>query len=35
MRERMDFTQRAHPPFGHDVRFEGNSRWVGLYNLKT
>ncbi|MDP6219866.1 MAG: short-chain fatty acyl-CoA regulator family protein [Alphaproteobacteria bacterium] len=33
--ERMDCTQRAHPPVGHDVRFDGNSRRVGLYNLET
>ena len=32
--ERMDCTQRAHPPVGHDIRFDGNSRRVGLYNLE-
>lgn len=32
--ERMDCTQRAHPPVGHDVRFDGNSRRMGLYNLE-
>ena len=33
--ERMDCTQRAHSPVGHDVRFDGNSRRVVLYNLET
>ena len=31
--ERMDCTQRAHPPVGHEVRFDGHSRRLGLYDL--
>ena len=31
--ERMDCAQRAHAPVGHDVRFDGPTRRVGLYNL--
>ena len=32
--ERMDCAQRAHPPVGHEVRFDGNSRRIGLYDLE-
>ena len=31
--ERMDCTQRAHPPIGHELRFDGHMRRVGLYDL--
>lgn len=31
--ERMDCAQRAHPPVGHEVRFDGHTRRVGLYAL--
>jgi predicted transcriptional regulator/DNA-binding XRE family transcriptional regulator len=31
--ERMECAQRAHPPVGHDVKFDGNMRRVGLYDL--
>ena len=32
--ERMDCAQRAHPPVGHEVRFDGHSRRIGLYDLE-
>ena len=32
--ERMDCAQRAHPPVGHKVRFDGHSRRIGLYDLE-
>ena len=32
--ERMECGQRAHPPVGHDVRFDGHSRRIGLYDLE-
>lgn len=31
--ERMDCTQRAHPPIGHELRFDGPLRRIGLYDL--
>ena len=31
--ERMDCAQRAHPPVGHEVRFDGHARRIGLYDL--
>ena len=31
--ERMDCTKRAHPPIGHELRFDGHMRRVGLYDL--
>ena len=31
--ERMDCTQRAHPPIGHELRFDGPMRRIGLYDL--
>lgn len=31
--ERMDCAQRAHPPVGHEVKFDGAMRRVGLYDL--
>jgi predicted transcriptional regulator/transcriptional regulator with XRE-family HTH domain len=33
--ERMDCTQRAHPPIGHELRFDGPMRRIGLYDLAT
>ena len=33
--ERMDCTQRAHPPIGHELRFDGPMRRIGLYDLGT
>ncbi len=33
--ERMDCTQRAHPPIGHEIRFDGPMRRIGLYDLAT
>ena len=32
--ERMDCAQRAHPPVGHEVRFDGHTRRIGLYDLE-
>ena len=32
--ERMDCAQRAHPPVGHEVRFDGHARRIGLYDLE-
>ena len=32
--ERMDCAQRAHPPVGHEIRFDGHSRRLGLYDLE-
>ena len=31
--ERMDCTQRSHPPIGHELRFDGPMRRVGFYDL--
>jgi predicted transcriptional regulator len=31
----MDCTQRAHPPIGHELRFDGPMRRIGLYDLGT
>ena len=31
--ERMDCAQRAHPPIGHELRFDGPMRRIGLYDL--
>lgn len=31
--ERMECTQRAHPPIGHELRFDGPMRRIGLYDL--
>ena len=31
--ERMECTQRAHPPIGHELRFDGPLRRIGLYDL--
>lgn len=31
--ERMECAQRAHLPIGHEVRFDGHMRRVGLYDL--
>jgi predicted transcriptional regulator len=31
--ERMECGQRAHPPIGHDLQFDGHMRRVGLYDL--
>ena len=31
--ERMECAQRAHPPVGHDVKFDGPMRRIGLYDL--
>jgi len=31
--ERMECTQRAHPPIGHELRFDGALRRIGLYDL--
>ena len=31
--ERMDCSQRAHPPIGHELRFDGPMRRIGLYDL--
>jgi len=33
--ERMDCAQRAHPPVGHEVKFDGHSRRIGLYDLDS
>lgn len=33
--ERMDCAQRAHPPVGHEVRLDGHSRRIGLYDLES
>jgi predicted transcriptional regulator/DNA-binding XRE family transcriptional regulator len=33
--ERMECTQRAHPPIGHTLRFDGPMRRIGLYDLAT
>lgn len=33
--ERMDCAQRAHPPVGHEVRFDSHLRRIGLYDLRT
>ena len=31
--ERMDCTQRAHPPIGHELRFDGHMRRAGMFDL--
>ena len=31
--ERMDCTQRAHPPIGHELRFDGHMRRAGIFDL--
>lgn len=33
--ERMDCAQRAHPPVGHEVRFDSHLRRIGLYDLRA
>jgi len=33
--ERMECAQRAHPPVGHDVKFDAHMRRIGLYDLAT
>ena len=33
--ERMDCAQRAHPPVGHEVRFDSHLRRIGLYDLRV
>ena len=31
--ERMDCNQRAHPPIGHELRFDGHMRRAGMFDL--